>query len=204
MYTPDKVAMLFLKFFVAMLIFSLITSIANIVPYYMQMNNVANDLILRAAVNNYILKSQVDAIIEESFVNNEIFNTLTYDGPEARVGKNGVRGIYVYARVLSAPGEAFPRGACNLGEYCPEYEITSYNSRHVIVDEGPNFDPKTNPTDMIKFRGPTYNGAQRGESITVRIEAKVNAKALFIGFNIDFQIPLAVEKSAPAMHYYRM
>lgn len=203
MYTPDKVAMLFLKFFVAMLIFSLITSIANIVPYYMQMNNVANDLILRAAVNNYILKSQVDAIIEESFVNNAIFNTLTYDGPKARVGKNGVRGIYVYARVLPAPGEAFPRGMCNLGEYCERYENTSYNSRHVILDEGPNFDPKKNPTDMIRFRE-TYRGAQRGESITVRIEAKVNAKALFIGFNIDFQIPLAVEKSAPAMHYYRM
>ena len=200
MYTPDKVAMLFLKFFVAMLIFSLITSIANIVPYYMQMNNVANDLILRAAVNNYILKSQVDAIIEESFVNNEIFNTLTYDGPEARVGKNGVRGIYVYARVLPAPGEAFPRGMCNLGEYCPEYDRIE---RHVIVDEGTSFDPKKNPTDMIRFRE-TYQGAQRGESITVRIEAKVNAKALFIGFNIDFQIPLAVEKSAPAMHYYRM
>jgi len=201
MYTPDKVAMLFLKFFVAMLIFSLITSIANIVPYYMQMNNVANDLILRAAVNNYILKSQVDAIIEESFVNNAIFNTLTYDGPKARVGKNGVRGIYVYARVLPDAGEAFPRGACNLGEYCASYDS---NSRHVIVNEGTSFDPKTNPTDMIRFRGPTYRGAQRGESITVRIEAKVNAKALFIGFNIDFQIPLAVEKSAPAMHYYRM
>ena len=32
----------------------------------------------------------------------------------------------------------------------------------------------------------------------------MKAKALFIGFNIDFEIPLVVEKSGPAMFYYRM
>ena len=164
------------------------------------MERAANDVLMRATINNYVLKSQADNVIIDSFVNNDIFNTLTYKGEGGYYrlkNSSAITGIYLYTAV--GDGQ-FPKNVCNPGEYCSSYD---YKTRKVIVDEGLTFDPKSKPDDMIKLRD-DYHGANRDDTITVRLEAKLNCKVFFIATNIDFQIPLVVEKSGPAMFYYRI
>lgn len=197
MYTPDKVAYLFLKFFVAMLIISLLVSISNIIPYYVQLNNLTNDLILRGAVNNYILQDQVDNAVKSTFTENDVFKAMTSD--------KGGGTVHVYAdrqKQSDTLTNPFPSSLAsgNVGMPNSGYAMSS---KHVIVPESNTWDPKNNPDDMIKFRT-NYDGAQRGDTITIRVESLVKGRALFLNINIPFEIPLAVQKSVPAMHYYRM
>lgn len=194
-----EVAWIFLKTFVIILIVSLLLSLANIFPYYLNMVRATNDILMRATINNYVLKSQVDNVIKSSFVDAQVFSQLTYkegNNYYKLSNSNEPTGVYVYANVNGN----FPKGGCNPGEYCAQYAV--HNSR-VILTEGARFDPKTNPDDTLRFRN-TYKGANRDDTITIRLETKMKAKVLFIGFNIDFEIPLVVEKSGPAMFYYRM
>lgn len=158
------------------------------------MNRAANDILMRSTINNYILKSQVDEVINNSFVNADVFNQLTYK--ENTTGSWNNSGIYVYAAIGDDPFNS----SCNLGEYCASY---ASRSKGVIINEPASFNPKLNPSDTVKLIN-GYGGANRDETITVRLEAKVHAKVLFIGINIDFGIPLYVEKSGPAMFYYRI
>lgn len=205
---PDKVALLLLKVFIFLLMVSLLTSVANIIPYYLNMSRVANDLLMRATINNYVLRSQVDDAIRRGIVENEFINAITYKGTR-EYGPPGTpvsgswsvngspSGIFVYMAIGDMPEST----KHDPGTYSSEYEMMSKN-RKVIVNEGNSFDPKSNPSDAVKF-DVEYNGAQRGETITVVLEGKMKAKAWFIGFNRDFEIPVKVRKSGPAMYYYR-
>lgn len=160
----------------------------------------SNDILMRATINNYVLKSQVDNVIRDSFIEAEVFSQLTYKEGSGYYTLNepsDPSGVYLYVAVGNNP---FPKGVCNVGEYCSEY---ANQNKKVILPEGAGFDPKSKSDDTIKFRD-TYQGANRDETITVRLEANMKCKVLFIGYNIDFEIPLAVEKSGPAMFYYRM
>lgn len=213
---PTKVALLLLKVFTWLFILTLVVSIANMFPYYMALTNVANDVLMRATMNNYVRQAEIDLIMEETFnlqrsgsnnhqygrdsgEINSIFNGLTYkdDG-----------GIYIYAmtvpqEVAASGVSPFQGGSCNIGTRCSAWENPA---RKVIINETADFDPKTNDTHLIKFRGPSgaYKGAQRGDTIAVRVEGKINLKILFIGMNMTVGVPLRVTKSGPAMYYYRI
>lgn len=207
MIGPDKVALIFLKVFVILLAVTLLSSVANLVPYYMSLSRVADDLLMRAAINNYILASQVESTVRDGIINNDYINAVTYKGVR-EYGPAGPpvsgclkvdgkdSGVFIYIFI----GEK-PKSSANVGEYNVAYANMA-SKRKVILNEGSGFDPKTKPGDAVKFDS-TYHGAQRGETITVVAEAKVKGRVWFIGLNREFEIPISVVKSGPAMYYYR-
>ena len=161
---------------------------------------------MRASINNYIIRSDIDSIIENKFnlgrsgdfnfaedLGGGILNKLTYkeDG-----------GIYVYGCV--GDNCMVSAASCNTGEGCYSY---GNPTRKVILNEGTSFNPKDNDSDLIKLRGTgmgQYKGAQRGETITIRVESKMSFSVMLFGYNVTVGIPLSVTKSAPAMYYYRI
>lgn len=185
----SKIGKLFLKFSFALLGISLAISLLNIFPFYLNMVRVADDLLMRATINNYILSSQVNDSVREGFINSSVFNQLTYKGK----GNNGLvidgkpSGVYVSMVVGHMPSN-------------PDWN--NQGTRKVILNEPATFDPKTNPADAVKL-DKVYHAAQRGDEISVRLDAKIKCNAIFAGINIPFEIPLTVTRSAPAMYYYR-
>ena len=210
---PTKVSLMILKVFITIFILTLVTSLANIFPYYMAMTNVANDILMRSTMNNFVIQKDVDDIVGSTFglqrsgdfhtydrdINGEdnIFGSLTYkeDG-----------GVHVYTQTIpkGSGAKPFSSGSCTIGESCSSWKNPA---RKVVLNENVNFDPKTNTDHLMKFRGPiadSYNGAQRGDTISVRVESKIKLKVIFIGMNITVGVPLRVTKSGPAMYYYRI
>lgn len=197
----DKIALAFLKIFLGILAITVISSLMCIVPYYSALDDVANDVLMRASLNNYIRQAEVDNIIKDKFSiagGPTYYKTITENTFLNQITNTKEKGIAVYARV----NEEFKEDAFNV------YSITDISpTRKVIIKESPSFNPKNNNKHLMKLRqtgAGNYNSAQRGDTIHIRVESKMNFSVYFLGYQKTVGLPLSVTKSAPAVTYYRI
>lgn len=198
----DKIAWLIFKIFLLIFAITVISGIMCLVPYYNALNDITNDVLMRASLNNYILQSEVDDIIEEKFGitgGPEEYRNVAGDvGLLTTLTNTDEKGITVYARV----NDKFTEDVFEV------YRVNnSSQNRKVIINENKSFSPKDDVSDLMRLRktgAGNYNSAQRGDTVHVRVESKMNFCVYFLNYKKTFGFPLSVTKSAPACTYYRI